>query len=477
MRPWLAERVQHVGRGDQAGGAIQLGRAYPGRVTGPVRALVMTAGYQAQRREHRRARQNPARVIRVQPHQLPVFRAQRARPLPDAGRDGYPPEVVDQPGAVDQRGLARAEPLSRSPGQPRDASGVAGEPRALQIGGVTEPGQGLVQGGFVTEHAPRLRLGPGNRRLQIIRARDPQQLSRRVQEDRRDRRIKRAPGPPGDRPGRGHAARDSIEHHRRVPTAANRAASATSSPARPAWHAAAIEALEGVQNGAAHRLRQPQAPRQDRAHLAVRACSLSLQPCHTLSAAQDPQAFSIHAKARKELHRLCRHRRVDQVAAGPDDDVITAECRGDLMRRRRAPGEPQQRPVVDLALANPIQPRPPGKLGREQARAHRLTRRMPASRIARHRQRRDHAADPHQLTHRRKPKEQPRKPAGRPAVTNLSPRQNDRLRAHTPLNAASLKKAQADLGRSAFRPLSQSDNSRRSRCPHAGVQEAEDGAR
>ena len=41
MRPWLAERVQHVGRGEQAGGAIQLGRAYPGRVTGPVHALVM----------------------------------------------------------------------------------------------------------------------------------------------------------------------------------------------------------------------------------------------------------------------------------------------------------------------------------------------------------------------------------------------------------------------------------------------------
>jgi len=47
---------------------------------------------------------------------------------------------------------------------------VAGEPRALEIGGVTEPGQGLGQGGFVTERAPRLRLGPGNRHLQIIRA-------------------------------------------------------------------------------------------------------------------------------------------------------------------------------------------------------------------------------------------------------------------------------------------------------------------
>ena len=219
----------------------------------------MTAGYQAQRREHRRARQDPARVIRVQPHQLPVFRTQQARPLPDAGRDGYPPEVVDQPGAVDQRGLSRADPLSRGPGQPRDASGVASEPGALEIGGVTEPGQGLVQGSFVTEHAPRLRLGPGNRRLQIIRARDPQQLSWRVPEDRRDRRIKRAPGPPGDRLGRGYAAHDSIEHHRRVSYGREprRLRDLIAGPA--GRHAAAIEALEGVQDGVAHRLRQLQA--------------------------------------------------------------------------------------------------------------------------------------------------------------------------------------------------------------------------
>ena len=125
MRPWLAERVQHVGRGEQAGGAVQLGRAYPGRVTGPVRPLVMTAGYLAQRREHRRARQDPARVVRVQPHQLPVLGTQRARPLPDAGRDGDPPEIVDQPGAVDQRGLSRAAAAPPPPGPAarRPASG------------------------------------------------------------------------------------------------------------------------------------------------------------------------------------------------------------------------------------------------------------------------------------------------------------------------------------------------------------------
>ena len=187
------------------------------------------------------------------------------------------------------------------------------------------------------------------------------------------------------------------------PTAANRAASATSSPAnRPA--PAAIEALEGVQNGAARRLRQQQAPRQGRAHLAVRACSLSLQPCHTLSAAQDPQAFSIHAKARKELHRLCgtvgrsgrrgpgrrcHHRRMPRRSHATSPRTRRTAT---VSRNRPRPGGP------DPAL-------PAGQVRSRAGRAHRLTRRMPASQIARHRQRRDHAADPHQLTHRRKSKE------------------------------------------------------------------------
>jgi len=83
--------------------------------------------------------------------------------------------------------------------------------------------------------------------------------------------------------------------------------------------------------------------------------------------------------------------------------VIAAEHGGDLMRRRGATGEPHQRPAVHLALTAPIEPRPPGQLRRQQARAHRLARRMPARQVAHHRQRRDHASDTCRFPHDGKP--------------------------------------------------------------------------
>jgi hypothetical protein len=226
----------------------------------------------------------PARVIRVQAHELPLLRPQWPRPRPDAGRDSHAPEVVDKPGAVDQRRIGGREPLSRGPGEPRDASRVASEPWALEVGSVAEPGEGLVEGGFVAEQPPRRRLSVDNRRPQIIWARDRQQLCRRVQEDRGDRGIERAP-----------------------PT-----------------------------------IERPSGPRP---------------------------------------------RRPRQVRTSPP-------------RSRRPRTAPPRRPHHQ-----PGRPRPPRKLGREQARAHGFARRMPPSEIARHRQRRNHAADPHLFMHGRKSRE------------------------------------------------------------------------
>ena len=153
----------------------------------------------------------------------------------------------------------------------------------------------------------------------------------------------------------------------------------------------AVEPLEAVQDGPPDRLRQSQASRQVRADLAVRPCPLGLQPPDACRAAQYLQSRSINTQARQELQRLARLGRVDQITAGADHDVIPAEHRGDLMRRRGAAGEPHQRSVIDLDLTSYIQSRPPGQLRRQQARAHRLARRVPASQVTDHRQRRDHA--------------------------------------------------------------------------------------
>ena len=168
----------------------------------------------------------------------------------------------------------------------------------------------------------------------------------------------------------------------------------------------AVEPLEAVQDGPPDRLRQPQASRQVRADLAVRPRPLGLQPPDARRAAQCLQSRSVNTQARQELQRLTRLGRIDQVTASADHDVIPAEHRGDLMRRRGAAGEPHQRSVIDLDLTTYIQPRPPGQLRRQQARAHRLTRRVPASQVTHHRQRRDHARHADPLPHKRKSKDQ-----------------------------------------------------------------------
>jgi hypothetical protein len=128
----------------------------------------------------------------------------------------------------------------------------------------------------------------------------------------------------------------------------------------------------------------------------VRPRPLRFQPSDARRAAQRPQPRRVNAQASQELQRLARLDRVDQVTTSADHDVITAEHGGDLVRRRSAPGEPHQGAVIDLAPTTSIKSRPPGQLRRQQARAHRLARRVPASQIAHHRQRRDHTrhADP-----------------------------------------------------------------------------------
>jgi hypothetical protein len=118
---------------------------------------------------------------------------------------------------------------------------------------------------------------------------------------------------------------------------------------------------------------------------AVRPRPLSLQLRDARRAAQCPQPRGVHAQARQELQGLARLGRIDQVASGADHDVVAAEHGGDLVRRRRAAGEPHQGAVIDLAPTTLIKSRPPGQLRRQQARAHRLARRVPASQVAHHR--------------------------------------------------------------------------------------------
>ena len=205
----LAERVPDVGRGEQARGRVQLGGAHAGRVPGAVDALVVAAHDRAQRREHRRPGQDPAGVVRVQAHQLPLLGPQRAGPLPDAGRDGDPAEVMHQPGPVDERAGRRP----RSPRAARRAS--RGDPARVALGTTASSGRRrrrtrpAPRPGAASSRnsAPRPRLGVDDRGPEVVRARERQQLARRLEEDRGDRRVERAARPAGHRLGRELARR------------------------------------------------------------------------------------------------------------------------------------------------------------------------------------------------------------------------------------------------------------------------------
>ena len=307
----------------------------------------------AERREHRRAGEDPARVVRVQAHQLPLLGPQRPRPLPDAGRDGDPAEVVHQPGAVDEPGVGRRRAAGgRRAREPGDAARVAVEPRASS-------GRRRRRTRPAPRRAPRRRgtcaAAPARRRRPRPRGRrgstSAQQLAGRVEEDRGDRRVERAAGPARDRLGRDGGAADGVEHDGREADRGEPRRLGDLLAGLPVGRAAAVEALEAVEHGAADGVGQPQAPASGRRRPRSRRARPPRRTSRHHRPAQRSAASAALAEAGEEPQRLGRPRGVDQVAARADQDVVAAERGGDLVRRRGAAGEAQQRRVVDVAPA------------------------------------------------------------------------------------------------------------------------------
>src|SRR6185295_6918246 len=92
-------------------------------------------------------------------------------------------------------GICGCDLIRRRAGELRDAARVTVEPRRLEVGGIAEPAEGFVERRVVAERAPRRRLAVDDGRPEIVRARNAEKLLRRLREDRRDRRIERAPRP------------------------------------------------------------------------------------------------------------------------------------------------------------------------------------------------------------------------------------------------------------------------------------------
>jgi hypothetical protein len=99
------------------------------------------------------------------------------------------------------------------------------------------------------------------------------------------------------------------------------------------------------------------------------------------------------------------------VAAGISAQALTGFARSNMELTGPWPylpprPRPSRRSDPDLALTTFIKSRPPGQLRRQQARAHRLARRVPASQVAHRRQCRDHTRHADPLPHNRKSKDQ-----------------------------------------------------------------------
>ena len=144
------------------------------------------------------------------------------------------------------------------------------EERGLEVGRIAEPGQSLVQMGIVAEEPPRLRLGVHDRGPDVVRVRDRQQLRRRLEEDRGDRRVEGAARPAGHRLDRQLGAPDGVEHDRGEADRGEPRRLRHLIAGKPGRRPLAVEAFEGTQHGPAARppaaaaaasgLRRPHSP-------------------------------------------------------------------------------------------------------------------------------------------------------------------------------------------------------------------------
>jgi hypothetical protein len=265
--------------------------------------------------------------------------------------------------------------------------------RRLEIGRVAESGQRLVQVALVPEPSTWGRFTAHDAGPDIVGAGQPQQLARSLQEDRRDRRVEGTARPAGDGRAGHRGAADRVEHRRRKADRGEPRRRADVLTGQARWRPSTVEAFERAQNGVTYGLGQPQPLREIGPDLTVGPSRLSDNSGHPWTLGQDPQLVGAVAQPGQEPDRFHRPSRVDQIPACANNHVIAAERGGRFVRGRRATREAHQTGVEHLALRPGAVPCSACQFGRQQARAHRFTRRMPSSQITGHGQCRDHTGE------------------------------------------------------------------------------------
>ena len=129
-----------VGRREHPGGDANLSGMDPPVVAAAVEPLVVLDRDPGDRRQARHPREDLLGVPGVQLDLGPFARTQRLRLVPDPARDTDPPQVVEVSGDPELPYLVRLQshPLAGSGGELRDGSGVAVQPRALEVREVPE---------------------------------------------------------------------------------------------------------------------------------------------------------------------------------------------------------------------------------------------------------------------------------------------------------------------------------------------------
>ena len=165
------------------------------------------------------------------------------------------PRSCSSPARCTSTASAAGMPLRGVAGQRRHAARVAVEPRGLEVRGVAERRERLVERGLVAERPPRPRLGLDDGRPEVVGVGEVQQLLRRVEVDRGDPRVQRAARPAPHHLGRRRAAADRVEHHGGVADGREARRLGDLLARAALGRALAVVALEAVEHRAARRPR------------------------------------------------------------------------------------------------------------------------------------------------------------------------------------------------------------------------------
>ena len=177
VRPLLHEVSVGVGRGQHAGHHRELGCSQAAVEPGAVTSLMVRAREFGQWGKRRHPAEHLRRVVGVQPGLIALSSGPRPRRGPDPGRRANPADVVKKAGDTDVGCPANPELVSGIAREVPDRSGVAVQPRALEVNEVAAHAGHLEQA-IVIDSFNRVGFGVEGEQIRIFAVQVVDQLPR-----------------------------------------------------------------------------------------------------------------------------------------------------------------------------------------------------------------------------------------------------------------------------------------------------------